>query len=107
MDGQGALLDALGRVEEHATPEWIDLATQCGAWLSENRQQWSADDLWERMETRHPDVTTHEPRALGAVVRRLKSAGHIDAEPVRYVKSKRAQSHLRPIPVHRSLSYRQ
>lgn len=97
--------EALTRVETNADPTWFIAAYQIGVELSRLHAEWSADDFWNRMTDRHPDLTTHEPRVLGALTRAWKRDAVIDRDPVKYVNSRIAKRHGRPIPVHRSLLY--
>lgn len=104
-DPQAVTEEAIQRVEDHAAPTWLEEAYNAGVGLARIRSDFSSDDIWQWMEDYYPDVTTHEPRAMGAVIRSLKRNGIIAVEPKCYVKSARVQSHLRPIPRHSSLLF--
>jgi hypothetical protein len=91
--GQAALLDeALQRVEEHADPDWKTLAYEVLVDLCRTGDEWTTDDFWLRMRLRHPDVTTHEPRALGALIRRLLRDGMAE-KTGRFGESTRPEAH--------------
>lgn len=92
-DGQGALLDeALQRVEEHADRDWKTLAYEVLIDLCRSGQEWTTDDFWLRMRQRHATVKTHEPRALGALIRRLLRDGHA-VKTGRFGESTRPEAH--------------
>lgn len=95
---QGDLLAeaAIQTVEEHADRVWLSAAKQIVWDLIRDGRPFSTDDVWARLDTL--DVTTHEPRALGAVLRAARKAGYI-APSGDYVKTCRPEAHSRPIPV--------
>lgn len=97
--------EAVDRVDEHADPSWMAAAWEGGSTLSRLHAEWSTDDLWAWLEENHPDITTHEPRAMGAVIQSLKRNRVIAAEPARYIRSKLGRNHMRPIPVNVSQVY--
>lgn len=96
-DGERARDEALTRVTDHADPAWLKAAADVILALPAGTE-WTTDQVWARLVT--SGVSTHEPRALGAVVRRLALAGQI-AKTGRYVPSARPECHARPIPIWR------
>lgn len=96
IDGQMALDDALERVDEHADDNWKWFAELVVRRLASAQPTFTTDDVW--MELESFDVSTHEPRALGAIMRNLAREGLIRTTD-RYVKSDRPECHQRPIPV--------
>lgn len=70
------LTPALEAVEEHAAPDWKDAAWQVLLRLCRTGQQWTTDEFWLVMRDQHPTVTTHEPRALGPLLRNLVRQGY-------------------------------
>lgn len=97
---QPSLLDALLRVDEHADPDWKDVARDAIAFLATTRHEFTTDDVWAELD-RH-SATTHEPRALGALMRKA-ARQRLIAPTDRYVTSTRAACHSRPVKVWRTL----
>lgn len=96
--------EAIKQAEENASQEWATLAWQTLKLIAENRLEFTTDDLWAELE-RYPNITTHEPRAMGAIMR--KAIKHKWIQPTgRYVKTKRPIAHQKPIAVWKSLAYR-
>ena len=91
------LLDYLAAVEAHADPDWKDEAERVIDLLASTRQQFTTDDVWQRLG----HVSTHEPRAMGALMKRAASRGVIRATDG-WATSTRPECHGRPIRVWRS-----
>lgn len=94
--------DAIQRVGEHAHPEWLAEARDAVYVVALRLPQFTTDDVWDAMQD--VEVTTHEPRALGAVMRAAAKEG-ICAPSLGYVNSRRRACHLRPLRVWKSLIY--
>ena len=60
----------------------------------------TTDDVWLALQ-KVPDVATHEPRALGSMMRAAGKSGWI-VPTDRYVNSRRPECHARPVKVWRS-----
>lgn len=86
--------EAIARADEHADEAWKARAEAVVLLLARMRQTFTADDVWAYM-TAHHQESTHEPRALGAVITRLAKANKI--RKVGYTPSKRR--HAAPIAV--------
>lgn len=109
MTGQGDLLnlaaamsardEAVQRVGANADPEWYDHALHAIWCLAISRQEITTDDVWD--EIGHA-LTTHEPRALGAVMQKAARLGYVEATD-RYRPSARAACHARPVRIWASL----
>lgn len=84
--------DALQRVEEHADPDWKTTAYDVLVGLARRDGEWTTDDFWLAMRAQHPTVTTHEPRALGALIRRLLRDGLVE-KTGRFSESVRPEAH--------------
>jgi hypothetical protein len=91
------LLTYLEEVEAHANPDWKDEAARVIEVLAATRQNFTTDDVWQRLG----HVSTHEPRALGALMKRAASRGVIRATDG-WATSTRRECHGRPIRVWRS-----
>ena len=87
------LLDILAEVEDNANPDFIDEAMAVIEHLARVRAEFTTDDVWPLLTT-----STHEPRALGAVMRKAAKAGGIKRTD-RVRKSSRVACHQRPIAV--------
>ncbi len=97
---QEAREQAVKRVAVNADPEWMTLALATICDLARVRDTMTTDDIWEAM---HPHETfTHEPRAMGAAMRRAARNGWIEATPD-YRSSARPSCHARPVRVWGSL----
>jgi hypothetical protein len=108
MTGQGDLLDlaaahaaadkAVTRVGQHADPAWADSVLHHIWTIATSSPEMTTDDVWVLVAD---DTRTHEPRALGSLMRRAASEGWIYATDS-YVPSQRAACHARPVRVWRS-----
>jgi hypothetical protein len=87
------LLDILEQVEANANPDFITEATAVVEHLAATRVEFTTDDVWQRLS-----VGTHEPRALGAVMRKAAKAGLI-RRTNRVQVSVRPSCHQRPVAV--------
>ena len=92
--------DAINRVERNADPDWLETAYWVLRKLAAQQLEFSSDDIWYRLgELR---VSTHEPRAMGAVIRRAIREELI-VPTGKYRKSFRRACHGRPIAIWRSM----
>ena len=90
------LLDvALQKAEAHADATWLRAARQVVWDLIKADEPFTTDDCWAKLDAL--GVVTHEPRALGAVIRAAAKAGYI--QTTGYRKTTRPEAHSRPIPV--------
>ena len=92
--------DALVRVEQHADTDWKAAATTAVYRAARNLSTLTTDDVWDLIPA---TVTTHEPRALGAIMTKAARAGWIRLADKRPVKSKRVSRHAGPMSVWESL----
>ena len=109
MTGQGDLLDlaaaisardeAVTRVGDHADVEWVAHILDVIYCLAVARDTMTTDDIWE---TVGEVAATHEPRALGAVMRQAARLGYVKASDT-YTPSARPACHARPVRVWASL----
>lgn len=89
------LFDYVEAAGEAANEVWMASAQQALRHLCDTGAAFTTDDLWLALE--QAGVSTHEPRAMGAVVRRARQAGLIT--PAGYVPSERPVCHGRPVRV--------
>jgi hypothetical protein len=94
--------EAIARSYRNADPDWLRIAFTEGIQLAMDDDEITSDDLWERMEEHHPDVKTHDHRAMGAVMRKLKAEQAIRPTTL-YRQSRRPSRHGAPIRVWRSM----
>lgn len=109
MSAQGDLLDlvaamqardeAVTRVASNADAEWVDHALHVIWCLAVQMDEVTTDDVWDHIGH---DYTTHEPRALGAVMKKAAGLGYVQATD-RYRPSARPACHARPVRVWASL----
>lgn len=90
--------EAIDRAMRHASPEWVACAEAAVRNCAENFNEFSSDDVWSALATMHQ--TTHEPRALGGIMRRAVKSG-ICFRTDTYRPSVREQCHGRPVMVYR------
>jgi hypothetical protein len=84
--------EAITRADEHANPDWKTIAYQVGVTVARKREILMSEDIIAAM----PDsVTTHELRAMGAVMRRLQK-DEIITPLGSYDKSPSPRGHSRP-----------
>jgi hypothetical protein len=100
-DNQMSLLDvlaardeALARVEANANEEWKRVAYVTALEVAERKHRFTSDDVWDALT----HVSTHEPRAMGAVMKRLHKEGHIQPTSD-FITSTSPRSHGRPVRV--------
>ena len=93
---EAAKQEAIDRVERNADPDWKTTALNVVAELAASRATFTTDDVWE-----HLDCTTHEPRALGAIMQKAHRLGLIQPTGA-YTQSSRVACHGRPVRVWRS-----
>ena len=94
--------EAIERVGLNADQLWALEALKVVGMLSIERHDFTTDDVWEWMNQLHPTMATHEPRAMGAVMRRA-SQMRLCVPTERYAKSMRPECHRRPIRVWRAI----
>lgn len=89
--GRARAAEAAERADEHADPAWRVAAMDAVRSLLPGTE-FTTDDVWARI----PDgVTTHEPRALGAVMVQMAAAGEI-VKTDRVRESRRPEAHANP-----------
>jgi|LakMenEpi03Aug12_release.lakeMendotaPanAssembly.Ray.scaffolds.fasta_scaffold317763_1 hypothetical protein len=93
-------LDAcMAQAWENANPSWRDAAYAIVEVIARERDEFTSDLVWERLSDF--GFSTHEPRAMGAVLRRAADAGLIQRTD-RYVPTRRRAANRRPVAVWRS-----
>lgn len=92
--------DAIARAERHAVDEWKTVTFGIIRQLAECSPSFTTDDVWLALQ-KVPEVATHEPRALGSMMREAAKSGWI-VPTDRYVNSQRPECHARPVKVWRS-----
>jgi hypothetical protein len=93
---------AIERVGLNADQLWAIEALKVVEMLSIERHDFTTDDVWEWMNQLHPTMTTHEPRAMGAIMRRA-SQSRLCVPTERYINSMRPECHRRPLRVWKGL----
>ena len=80
---------AIKKVEENARPEWKDIAYESLLKTAGDLNYLIVDEVWKRMPRGY---STHENRAMGAVMRRALADGVI-SKTEQYRPSAKASSH--------------
>lgn len=99
--GQRAADRAIDQVEAHADERWLDRALEAVRFVAERRVTFTTDPVWfwlGKWGVPHP----HEPRAMGAVMRRAQKEGWISPTQ-EFVPTTRVKSHKSPTRVWASL----
>lgn len=99
LAAQQARDEAIARVDAHADSAWRQRALQVVEYLAATRGTFTTDDVWEQLAV-HGEAT-HEPRALGAIMRTAARQGICAPTPT-YRTSSRAACHARPVRVWRA-----
>jgi hypothetical protein len=73
--------EAIGRADDHADAEWKAAAAACVEQCAATCADFTADDVWARLDADFPHLATHEPSALGPVFLRASRAGAIVKVP--------------------------
>ena len=94
------LEEALVRVDHAANDFWKETTLSIIKQLAEDMESFTTDDVWSVLDTL--DVSTPEPRALGALMRRAVSYGYVEPTST-FILSTRPICHRRPIKVWKSL----
>jgi hypothetical protein len=90
-------------VYENADEEWKAVAMRAVRYLAETYDVFPAEEVSFAVERWYPGVRTHEPRALGAVMRRAQAAGLIEPTD-QYVGTQRSTRNSAPVRLWRSVS---
>ncbi len=93
--------NAVNTAGQHADSKWWEAAMDIVHVLAEERDTFTVDDVAERLARRN--VSTHDKRALGAVLRVASRRGGAIAATGEWTKSRRPETHQRPVMVWRSL----
>lgn len=85
----------IARADSAANLSWKETARRIVWDLIQKGDPFTSDDVWEKLGD-HPDKT-HEPRALGAIIKRAAKAELI--EPAGFTKSTIPRGHRRNIQI--------
>lgn len=91
---------AVAQVEENANAEWKEAAYQTGIRIAREQDSLLSEDIWQALSDQ--GVHTHEPRAMGAIMKRLRRDQIIEAT-ADFVISPSPLGHGRPSRVWKSL----
>lgn len=97
MDGTDLRDAALAQVEQDAHDEWKKGVAAIVASFPPGTE-FTTDRVWWHLEQR--GLTTHEPRAMGAAVKKLLRDKVVE-KTGQMRETTRPQAHTRPIPVYR------
>lgn len=94
--------EAIDRVEKNSDPDWAEAAYLACCLVAEEQPLFTSDNVWMKLATLFPQYSTHEPRAMGAVLRRAAKENKICGTDD-YVKSNRPECHHRPQMIWKSM----
>lgn len=107
---EGAALaeQGIAAAQANAHPAWMRMMEECLRHCAQYLGEWTNDDVFAEFDQRARLMeslgakapTTHEPRALGAITRKLARQGVIE-KTGEYRPSNRKTNHAQPIPVWR------
>lgn len=100
LEGERRRDEAIHRVDLHADGDWKDAALRTVRSLAASRTTFTTDDVWKLLAGAGYEV--REPRAMGAVMRRVAGAGLIRATD-HWALSKRPECHRRPVRIWESI----
>jgi hypothetical protein len=86
---------AVEAVEAGADDQWLRAARARVEVHAACRQPFTTDEIWADLSRLHPQITTPEPRAMGAVIRAAVKDGLIKATGG-YKASERPECHRNP-----------
>lgn len=84
---------AIQAVDEHAAPDWRQAARAAVERLAGALDTLTVDDVWAELERTDPDVRTHQPSAMGPVMRWAVTHGLLERTAVTVSTSRRPQHH--------------
>lgn len=90
---------AIAQAEANAKNEWKTWASRAVWEVANMKEYFTTDDIWAFLD--QIEVTTHDPRALGGIMRTVARKGWCQRDG-RHVHTKRPVGHARPIPVYLS-----
>lgn len=101
-DIEEATNDGIDAAAQHANAEWKTAVLGGISWIAQRMPEFTSDHVHQYMAKHHPDLETHDTRAIGGIMRIAKTQGWI--EPTgRYEKSRRKEAHSNPKAVWKSL----
>ena len=83
--------DGIRRAEDHADAAWKHAAEVSVRWCAHMHVDFTTDQVWRRL-AEHYFLTTHQPSAMGAVIRSASRAGTI-RKTGQYRASERTECH--------------
>ena len=95
-EGQMNLDAALEAVEAHADADWKHAALEAVRLCAQQMPDFTTDQGWKVLS--RTDSQTHEPRAMGAIMRQAVSLGWVKPTD-QYRPSDRPDCHKRPVKV--------
>lgn len=93
---------AMQQAEDHADKAWLDLMLKLTRVVALTHAEFTTDDIMILYESIHDAPKTHEPRALGPVMKKAAQAGYCRKTNT-VAKSVRRSNHNRPLAVWASL----
>lgn len=91
--------EAISRVDAHADREWKDVAYLTAIRVARSKRFFTSEEVWDALPS---GVHTHEPRAMGPIMRRLRKENVVEPTD-QFVISTSPLGHGRPSRVWRSL----
>jgi hypothetical protein len=103
--GRRGKADGMLRAEHHADAYWWQCMLESGREVALRKPYLFTDDIVKFCLEKHPNVWTHEKRAIGPLMREMCRLGYF-VPTQDWVESAQKQCHRRPMRVWFSLLYR-
>lgn len=103
-DGREGKRQGMAQADENANEHWKHCYDECGLAIAQDNRFFSTDEIEKRMRETHPNVTTHERRAIGPRMSAGARAGWWKKTNVQ-VKSAMRECHCRPKTIWESLVF--
>lgn len=101
-EAEAAKIEAIDRVSANADPNWKFLAIQATRKVAMQRETFTSEHVWAELVAE--GSTTHEPKAMGGILRKAAQEGICEVTE-RFIKSSSRINHRRPLQIWKSLIY--
>jgi hypothetical protein len=100
--GEAGKRDGMDRAQLNADEYWWQCMVECAKAVARHKPYLLTDDVVRLCKERHPNLFTHEPRAMGPVMREGARLGYF-TKTQDWVESTQKQCHRRPMRIWFSL----
>lgn len=104
-DGEDGKRDGMERARAHSNPEWWRVMLICVREVARRQPYFTTDDVERYRREHYPNHTTHEPRAIGPLMKECAKLEYC-RRTGDWFESTQRQCHRRPMMMWWSLIYR-